>query len=123
VLRAGIGRKAKKGAAGFVGNNFVDTTDTRWYSVIPQEMTMRAPVRKMGNSSGVILPKPILTQLGVEAGDDLDLSLDEGRIMLVPAKRHPRAGWADAAKRIAEAGDDALVWPGFGNASDADLKW
>ena len=123
MLRAGIGRKAKKGAAAFVGNNFVDTTDTRWYSVIPQEMTMRAPVRKMGNSSGVILPKPILTQLGVEAGDDLDLSLDEGRIMLVPAKRHPRAGWADAAKRIAEAGDDALVWPGFGNASDADLKW
>src|SRR5713101_1935923 len=91
--------------------------------LITQEMTMRAPVRKMGNSSGVILPKPILTQLGVEAGDDLDLSLDEGRIMLVPAKRHPRAGWADAAKRIAEAGDDALVWPGFGNASDADLKW
>jgi antitoxin MazE len=84
---------------------------------------MRAPVRKMGNSSGVILPKPILTQLGVEAGDDLDLSLDEGRIVLVPAKRHPRAGWADAAKRIAEVGDDALVWPEFGNAGDADLKW
>ena len=70
---------------------------------------MRAPVRKMGNSSGVILPKPILTQLGVEAGDDLDLSLDEGRIVLAPTKRHPRAGWADASKRIAEAGDDALV--------------
>ncbi len=84
---------------------------------------MRAPVRKMGNSSGVILPKPILTQLGVEAGDDLDLSLDEGRIVLVPAKRHPRAGWADAAKRIAEARDDALVWPEFGNTGDANLKW
>jgi antitoxin MazE len=53
---------------------------------------MRAPVRKIGNSSGVILPKPILTQLGVEAGDYLDLSLDEGRIVLVPAKRHTRAG-------------------------------
>jgi antitoxin MazE len=64
----------------------------------------------MGNSSGVILPKPILAQLGVEAGDDLDLSLDEGRIVLVPAKRHPRAGWADAAKRIADA-EDAL-WSG-----------
>ena len=84
---------------------------------------MRAPVRKMGNSSGVILPKPILAQLGVEAGDDLDLSLEEGRIVLVPAKRHPRAGWADAARRIAEAGDDALVWPEFSYAGDADLKW
>ena len=84
---------------------------------------MRAPVRKMGNSSGVIIPKPILTQIGVELGDDLDLSLDDGRIVLVPAKRHARAGWADAAKRIAEAGDDTLVWPEFGNVGDADLKW
>jgi antitoxin MazE len=84
---------------------------------------MRAVVRKMGNSSGVIIPKPILAQIGIEAGDDLDLSLDDDRIVLVPARRHPRAGWADAAKRIADAGDDALVWPEFGNADDADLEW
>jgi antitoxin component of MazEF toxin-antitoxin module len=45
--------------------------------LVVQEMTMRAPVRKIGNASGVFLPKPILTQLGVEAGDDLDLSPDE----------------------------------------------
>ncbi len=84
---------------------------------------MRAAVRKMGNSSGIIIPKPILTQLGVAAGDDLDLSLEDGRIVLVPTKRHPRAGWAAAAKRIAETGDDALVWPEFADAGDADLKW
>jgi antitoxin MazE len=84
---------------------------------------MRAPVRKMGNSSGVIIPKLILTQIGIETGDDLDLSLDEDRIVLSPVKRHPRAGWADASKRIAEAGDDGIVWPEFGNAGDVDLKW
>jgi antitoxin MazE len=77
----------------------------------------------MGNSSGVIIPKPILMQIGIEAGDDVDLSLDEGRIVLAPMKRHPRAGWNDASKLIAEAGDDVLVWPEFGNADDADLKW
>lgn len=84
---------------------------------------MRAPVRKMGNSSGVIIPKPVLMQIGVEAGDDLDLSVDEGRILLAPVKRHPRAGWAEASKRIAQAADDILVWPEFGNDDDADLKW
>jgi antitoxin MazE len=84
---------------------------------------MRTPVRKMGNSSGVIIPKPILAQLGAKTGDDLDLSLEDGRIVLAPAKQHPRAGWADAARRIAEAGDDALVWPEFGNAGDVNLKW
>jgi antitoxin MazE len=84
---------------------------------------MRALVRKLGNSAGVIIPKPILAQIGVAAGDDLDLSLDENRIVLAPARRHPRAGWAEEAKRVAEAGDDSLVWPEFGNAGDAELKW
>lgn len=84
---------------------------------------MRTSVRKMGNSSGVIIPKPILAEIGVEAGDDLDLSLDDDRIVLAPVRRHPRAGWAEAAKRIAESGDDALAWPEFGNADDADLEW
>ncbi len=83
---------------------------------------MRARVRKLGNSSGVIIPKPILSQIGIETGDDLDLSLEEDRIVLAPVKRHPRARWADAAKRIAAA-DDSLVWPEFGNADDTALKW
>jgi antitoxin MazE len=43
--------------------------------------------------------------------------------VLAPVKQHPRAGWADAAKRIAEAGDDSLVWPEFGNRGDDELKW
>jgi antitoxin MazE len=77
----------------------------------------------MGNSSGIIIPKPILTQIGVEAGDDLELSLDDGRIVLAPVKRHPRTGWAEAAKQIAESGDDALVWPEFANEDHAELKW
>lgn len=85
---------------------------------------MRASVRRMGNSSGVILPKPILAQLGVEVGDDLELSLEEGRrLVLVPASDHPRAGWAEAARDLAAAGDDALVWPEFANEDDAELKW
>ena len=84
---------------------------------------MKTVVRKMGNSSGVIIPKPILAQIGIEKGDDLDLSLDDDRIVLAPARRHPRTGWAEAAKRIAESADDVLVWPEFGNADDTDLEW
>jgi antitoxin MazE len=84
---------------------------------------MRVSVRKMDNGFGIVIPKPFLTRIGVAAGDALDLSLGDGRIVLVPAKRHPRAGWAEAARRIAKADDDTLVWPEFGNAGDADLKW
>jgi antitoxin MazE len=34
-----------------------------------------------------------------------------------------RTGWADAAREIADAGDDALVMGEFGNAADSDLVW
>ena len=84
---------------------------------------MRTQLRRMGNSSGVIIPKPVLAQLGIEAGDSLDLALEGGRIVLVPLKEHPRSGWAEAAQEIAESGGDALVWPEFGNAGDEDLRW
>jgi len=32
-------------------------------------------------------------------------------------------GWAEDAKRVAAAGDDALVWPEVGNAGDDELVW
>ena len=84
---------------------------------------MRAQLRRMGNSSGVIIPKPILAQLGVTAGDSLELAVEAGRLALAPIPAHPSAGWAEAARQIAEAGDDAPVWPEFGNEGDADLQW
>lgn len=84
---------------------------------------MRTQVRRMGNSSGVIIPKSILAQLGLAAGDNLDLVLENGRVVLTPQKEHPRAGWAEASRSLVEAGDDGLAWPEFSNAGDADLRW
>jgi antitoxin MazE len=43
-------------------------------------------------------------------------------VLRKPASR-PRTGWAEAARKIAEAGDDALVMGEFGNAADAELTW
>jgi antitoxin MazE len=84
---------------------------------------MRASVRKMGNSSGVIIPKPILNELGVKAGDKVEMTVEAGKVVLAPVHEHPRAGWAEASKALAESGDDALVWPEFGNEGDEDLVW
>lgn len=83
---------------------------------------MRVAVRKMGNSSGVIIPKPLLGEVGLKTGDDVELTLEGDRIVLAPLRQHLRAGWAEASKAIAEAGDDQLVWPDFGNEDD-DLTW
>ncbi len=84
---------------------------------------MRAAVRKLGNSSGVIIPKALLAEAGVAVGDSVEMTLDEGRIVLVPVKRRARSGWAEASKTVAECGDDTLVWPEFANADDEALTW
>jgi putative addiction module antidote len=44
-------------------------------------------LRKIGNSTGVILPKELLDRLGVSSGDDFDVEENEGSIRLVPARR------------------------------------
>ncbi len=84
---------------------------------------MRAAVRKLGNSSGVIIPRSLLRDLGISEGDPVEITLEAGRIVLVPIKLPTRAGWAEASQSIAEARDDTPVWPEFGNAEDETLIW
>ena len=84
---------------------------------------MRTALRKLGNSSGIIIPKSMLAEIRVGIGDPVDITVEEGRIVMAPLKRRPRAGWAEASREVAEAGDDALVWPEFGNPGDDGLVW
>lgn len=84
---------------------------------------MRTAVRKLGNPAGVIIPKSLLEEIGVGVGGAVNMTLEEGHIVLSPVQRRPRAGWAEASEKLAEAGDDALVWPEFANAEDEALVW
>lgn len=43
---------------------------------------MNVTIRKIGNSEGVIIPKELLEQLGVQAGDELDIRVEHDRIYL-----------------------------------------
>ena len=82
---------------------------------------MEVAIRKMGNSQGVLIPKPILAQLGLEG--TADLLVRDGVIEIRAVRRNPREGWADDARRIASQGGDALVWPELSNEGDAELVW
>ena len=84
---------------------------------------MRAAIRKLGNSSGVIIPKSMLTEIGIATGDAVDLSLEDGRIAITPVKRRPREGWAKAFEEIAELSEEDRAWLEFGNEGDSELKW
>jgi antitoxin MazE len=82
---------------------------------------MEVTIRKMGNSQGVLIPKPILAQLGLEA--TADLQVRDGVIEIRAIRRNPREGWAADAQRLAADGADALVWPEVSNEGDAELVW
>jgi antitoxin MazE len=81
---------------------------------------MLTTLRKLGNSQGVIIPKPLLAQVGMTG--EAEMKVENGAIVLRPAKRTPREGWADASRAIAAA-DEGLAWPEFGNEGDQALRW
>jgi antitoxin MazE len=84
---------------------------------------MKTSIRKMGNSQGVIIPKPLLAEIGAKPGDKVNMKVDKGKIVIAPVGYDPRAGWADECKALREAGEDGLVWPEFGNDDDSKLVW
>jgi antitoxin MazE len=49
--------------------------------------------------------------------------VEKNAIVLREPAANRRAGWAEASRKLADAGGDRLVWPEFGNESDKDLKW
>lgn len=81
---------------------------------------MITTLRKLGNSHGVIIPKPLLAQVGLT--DEAEMNVENGAIVLRPAKRMPREGWAEASRAIA-ADDEGLAWPEFANEGDRALLW
>ncbi len=67
---------------------------------------MRAHIVKIGNSRGIRIPKTLLDQTGID--DDVELEVDKTSIIIRPVS-HPRSGWDDAFKAMAQKGDDVLV--------------
>ena len=84
---------------------------------------MHVSLRQIGNSQAVIIPKPVLAQLGLDAKAGVELTIEDGALVLRRPASPARTGWAEAASNIAEAGDDELVMSEFGNAGDSELVW
>jgi antitoxin MazE len=61
---------------------------------------LQTTLRKMGNSTGMILPKPILDQLGLASGARIELRIEDGEVIARPVKRKVREGWEEDARRI-----------------------
>lgn len=71
-------------------------------------MTTRQRIIRIGNSRGVRVPAAMLAEAHLSEGDEVDLAIEAGAIVLRPARR-PRAGWDEQFARMAQAGDDRLL--------------
>ncbi len=50
---------------------------------------MRSKLVKWGNSLGLRLPKVFAADLGLRAGSELEITLEEGRVIIEPVVRPP----------------------------------
>jgi antitoxin MazE len=82
---------------------------------------MRTTIRRLGNSRGILIPKPLLEQTGLE--DEAEIIVKGNTLLVRAPKLRPRSGWAEASRKLAAAGDDKLIWPEFANELDASLEW
>lgn len=80
---------------------------------------MKVHIVRFGNSRGVRLPKQLLDLAALP--EEVELHAEPGRIVIGAAER-PRAGWAEAARRMASRCDDALINPGAVTRFD-DEEW
>ena len=80
-------------------------------------------IRTIGNSKGIVLPKPVLAQAGLAQEQAADLTVENGAIVLRKPRATPRAGWSEAAQALADQGGDALVMGNFANDADAECVW
>ncbi len=66
---------------------------------------MKTKLVQIGNSRGVRLPKPLIQQANL--GDDVELQVQNDRI-IISSVRHPRSGWAAAARQAAVRGGSVM---------------
>jgi antitoxin MazE len=69
---------------------------------------VKARLIRIGNSRGIRLPKTVIEQAGLT--DEVVLQVRERSVVVYSARR-PRAGWAEAAKRLGAEGGGKLLDP------------
>ena len=67
---------------------------------------LKAKLVQIGNSRGIRLPKTVLAES--QLSDEVELKAEPGCIIIRSAKP-PRFGWAEAAQRMNQRGEDELL--------------
>ena len=68
---------------------------------------MRSRIVRIGNSKGIRIPKPLLEEAQLK--DSVEITVEDGALVVRASKRRVREGWAEAARQAHEAGEDVLL--------------
>jgi antitoxin MazE len=90
------------------------------------QFTGRTSIRKVGNSRGIILSGKILAELHLNEGSQVDVSLSDGGIKIVPVPQKRKvnkdlSSWGNQFKAAVKAGDqpDKDLFDGLSNDFDS----
>jgi antitoxin MazE len=67
---------------------------------------IKTRIVKIGNSQGIRIPKLLLDQLGF--GSEVEIAVQQHALVIRPLQ-HPRHGWEEQFRIMAERGDDQLL--------------
>lgn len=80
---------------------------------------MRTSIIRIGNSQGIRIPKILLQQSHL--GTEVELDVEDEKIIISSAS-HPRQGWEDKFKLMAERGDDRMIDEGLNVQTEWDKE-
>jgi len=75
----------------------------------------------IGNSRGIRIPKTILEQCDIE--NEVELEVENGKIIIEPIKRIPRKGWNESFSQMAKVKEDTLLVDDTIDLEMEDWEW
>ncbi len=81
---------------------------------------MIVKVRKIGNSTGIILSKSILEQCDIK--DEVSIEVKDETIIIQSIKKKPREGWVEQFIKAGSLTDHASLMPSFESDFDNE-EW
>lgn len=82
---------------------------------------MKTSVIKIGNSKGIRIPKTLLTACSIK--DEVDLLVEQNKIVIVPYKDKPRSNWESRFEEMSLQKEDSLLIPDSIDLNASEWEW
>jgi antitoxin MazE len=82
---------------------------------------MKLNIVAIGNSKGIRLPKTILNQCDIR--DEVDLEIEDGKIVLYPVVKKARQNWPEEFKKMKTNKDDKFLIDDNVDLEMSDWNW